>query len=144
MCVIILFCVLLYHFCVLLSSICCALGQNVVLIVHLDVFLSGNFAGYDCSECKFGWTGPNCNLRKAPVTRKNIMSLSEEERRIFLDALQLSKHSIHPEYVIATEHWLGLIDRQTNQTRFSNISVYDLFVWQHYYSVRDTLLGEEG
>ncbi|TTH08273.1 L-dopachrome tautomerase [Bagarius yarrelli] len=92
-------------------------------------------------ECKLGWTGPNCNLRKAPVIRKNIMSLSVEERQIFLEALQRSKHTIHPQYVIATEHWLGLIDRQTNQTHFSNISVYDLFVWQHYYSVRDTLLG---
>lgn len=106
--------------------------------------MSGNFAGYDCGECKFGWTGPDCNLRKAPVTRKNILSLSVEEREIFLEALQRSKRTIHPQYVIATEHWLGLIDRETNQTRFSDITVYDLFVWQHYYSVRDTLLGEEG
>ncbi|KAF5880183.1 L-dopachrome tautomerase, partial [Clarias magur] len=100
-----------------------------------------NFAGFDCGECKFGWTGPNCNLRKAPVIRRNIMSLSVDERQVFLEALQRSKRTVHPQYVIATQHWLGLIDRETNQTRFSNISVYDLFVWQHYYSVRDTLLG---
>ncbi|XP_062862109.1 L-dopachrome tautomerase isoform X2 [Trichomycterus rosablanca] len=69
------------------------------------------------------------------------MSLSDKERQDFLEALQRSKRTMHPDFVIATEHWLGLVDPETNQTRFSNISVYDLFVWQHYYSVRDTLLG---
>lgn len=122
------------------------MGQNYTDSVshYLCVLFSGNFAGFDCGECKFGWTGPNCNLRKAPVIRRNIMSLSVDERQVFLEALQRSKRTVHPQYVIATEHWLGLIDRETNQTRFSNISVYDLFVWQHYYSVRDTLLGEKG
>ncbi|XP_062408403.1 tyrosinase [Sardina pilchardus] len=102
---------------------------------------AGNYMGYDCGDCKFGFFGANCAERRESV-RRNILQLSVPERQRFISYLNLAKTSISPDYVIIT----GTYEQMENGSRpmFADVSVYDLFVWMHYYVSRDTLLGGPG
>lgn len=98
----------------------------------------GNFMGFNCGECKFGFSGLNCTERQLR-TRRNIFQLTTSEKDKFLAYLNLAKNTPIEDYVIAT----GTYTQMNNGSNpmFRNINVYDLFVWMHYYASRDTLLG---
>lgn len=102
---------------------------------------AGNYMGFDCGDCKFGFFGANCAERRESV-RRNILQLSVPERQRFISYLNLAKTSVSPDYVIIT----GTYEQMENGTRplFADVSVYDLFVWMHYYVSRDALLGGPG
>ncbi|XP_029108109.1 5,6-dihydroxyindole-2-carboxylic acid oxidase [Scleropages formosus] len=101
---------------------------------------SGNFSGFDCGRCRHGFAGVNCEQR-VPVVRRNVMLLSPEEKRAFVDALDQAKRTVHPDLVIATRRYPELFGPDGNATQFENISIYNYFVWSHYYSVGKTFLG---
>ncbi|KAI1902179.1 hypothetical protein AGOR_G00042030 [Albula goreensis] len=90
-----------------------------------------NFDSYDCSRCKFGYKGDNCTERQHYV-RREILTLSPEERTRYIDNLHKAKVSRSERYVIL------IVDRDKPQNnellKFENASVYDLFVWVHYYA----------
>nr|XP_023648450.1 tyrosinase-like [Paramormyrops kingsleyae] len=99
---------------------------------------AGNYMGFNCGECKFGYFGANCAERR-DLIRRNIFHLSTSERQKFISYINLAKNTISSDYVIAT----GTYEQMGNGTNpmFSDINVYDLFVWMHYYVSRDALLG---
>ncbi|XP_069621025.1 5,6-dihydroxyindole-2-carboxylic acid oxidase [Ranitomeya imitator] len=100
----------------------------------------GRFYGYNCGSCRPGWIGDNCD-QPLVVVRRNVLDLRAEEKQRFVSALDLAKNTLHPDYVIATRHHNELIDQERNTTNFENISIYDFFVWTHFYSVSETFLG---
>ena len=52
---------------------------------------SGNYGGYNCMECDFGWEGTDCQTRKEPVIRKHFASLTKTEKNAFVDATKATK-----------------------------------------------------
>ncbi|XP_034779357.1 tyrosinase-like isoform X1 [Acipenser ruthenus] len=98
----------------------------------------GNFMGYNCGDCKFGFFGPNCDERRESI-RRSIFHLTTAEKNKFIAYLNLAKNTVSTDYVIATGTYIQMNNGSTPM--FRNISVYDLFVWMHYYASRDTLLG---
>uniref|UniRef100_UPI0037E9496D 5,6-dihydroxyindole-2-carboxylic acid oxidase-like n=1 Tax=Semicossyphus pulcher TaxID=241346 RepID=UPI0037E9496D len=100
---------------------------------------NNNFGGFSCGRCKHGWTGFNCD-QKVSVVRRNVMLLSPEEKRAFVNALDQAKRTVHPEIVIATRRTPEIFGPD-GTTMFENITIYNYFVWSHYFSVSKTFLG---
>uniref|UniRef100_A0A3P8TXL8 Tyrosinase copper-binding domain-containing protein n=1 Tax=Amphiprion percula TaxID=161767 RepID=A0A3P8TXL8_AMPPE len=91
----------------------------------------GNYDGYDCSQCLPGWTGSQC-LQRHHVERKEITDLSDSERETFISSLHQAKHSPSGRYMILTSNDTTVVGNSV----FHNTSVYDLYVWMHYYSAK--------
>ncbi|XP_001512017.2 tyrosinase [Ornithorhynchus anatinus] len=96
------------------------------------------FMGFHCGDCKFGLRGANCTAQRLLV-RRSIFELTGAEKDRFLAYLVLAKRSTSRDYVIATGTYAQM--GNGSSPMFRDISVYDLFVWMHYYVSRDTLLG---
>ncbi|XP_041438658.1 tyrosinase-like [Xenopus laevis] len=101
----------------------------------------GNFMGYNCADCKFGFRGPNCTERRTMV-RKEIFRMSSAEKSKFIAYLDLAKHTTSRDYVIVTGTYAQM--NNGSNPMFADVSVYDLFVWMHYYASRDAFIGEDG
>ncbi|XP_005996301.1 tyrosinase [Latimeria chalumnae] len=100
---------------------------------------NNNFMGYNCGDCRFGYFGSTCSEKKLSV-RKNIFQLTTAEKNKFLAYLNLAKHTVSKDFVIATGTYTQMNNGSTPM--FRDINVYDLFVWMHYYASRDTMLGQ--
>ncbi|XP_071780728.2 tyrosinase-like [Centroberyx gerrardi] len=102
---------------------------------------AGNFMGFNCADCKFGYFGVNCNERRESL-RRNIFHLSRAERLRFVSYLNLAKQTVSTDYVVATGTYQEM--ENGSSPMFADVSVYDVFVWMHYYVSRNALLGGPG
>lgn len=73
--------------------------------------------------------------------RRNLLDLSAEEKNHFVQALDMAKRTIHPQFVIASRRSEEILGPDGSTPQFENISIYNYFVWTHYYSVKKTFLG---
>lgn len=69
------------------------------------------------------------------------MQMSPEEKRAFVNALDRAKRTVHPDLVICTRRYQELFGLDGNTVQCENITVYNFFVWTHYYSVGKTYMG---
>ncbi|XP_020778725.1 tyrosinase-like [Boleophthalmus pectinirostris] len=102
---------------------------------------TGNFMGFSCADCKFGFSGVNCNERRESL-RRNVFHLSRAERIRLISYLNLAKQTISQDYVVPTGTYQEMENGST--PLFADVSVYDVFVWMHYYVSRNALLGGPG
>ncbi|CAJ0960675.1 unnamed protein product [Ranitomeya imitator] len=96
----------------------------------------GNYSGFDCGDCKFGFHGEKCD-RKKIVLRREIRELTVLEQKRLFSYLALAKTTKSQDFVV-----LSTGDRYHRETyRFVDASLYDVFVWMHYYSMKPIMIN---
>ena len=92
---------------------------------------SGNYGGYDCSWCTYGYYGEGCGT-KAILPRKPVRDFTDEEWENFINILRLTKTHNSGYKVVLEESLPGTAD-----IAISNISLFDLMIWMHHYAAKD-------
>ena len=97
---------------------------------------TGNYAGYDCGRCKYGYHGEDCsnfNIKE----RKSLSELSAEDWKNYVNILSKSKIHNSGYKVFLKEPEQKAYDIMLSLLQPTPISLYDLFIWQHHYAAKD-------
>lgn len=99
---------------------------------------TGNFGGYDCGDCKFGYTGTNCDEKKNRE-RKSLKVLTDDEWKEYRGTLDAAKNMESTRYMVVTESYreMGTSREMALENALKNITVYDLFIWLHHFAAKD-------
>ncbi|XP_068091342.1 tyrosinase-like [Hyperolius riggenbachi] len=96
----------------------------------------GNYSGFDCGDCKYGIHGGKCD-RKNMIVRRELRELSFLEQKRLFSYLALTKTTKSRDFVV-----LSTGDRFHRETyRFVDASLYDVFAWMHYYSMKALMIN---
>ena len=90
-----------------------------------------NYAGVDCSRCKYGHYGTNCN-QKQVLPRINILTFNDADWAKYIDTLKRARTYPSGYKVILQE-----TNPATTGLQMADINLYDLFVWLHHYAAKD-------
>ena len=93
---------------------------------------NGNYGGYDCGRCRYGYYGSDCS-QKQVLPRRPIHEYTDEEWNEFIEIIRLSK-TYQSDYVVILEE----ARPGTSNVSMSNISLYDMFVWLHHFAAKDS------
>ena len=88
-----------------------------------------------CQDCAFGYMGEKCQ-RKKENKRRNALTLTEEEKLKYREIVIKSRF-VKSDYVVQAN--MFDVDPTTKYT-FYDTTVYEYFIWHHYYSARSTIL----
>ena len=92
-----------------------------------------NFAGYDCSRCKFGYYGSQCSEKRI-FPRKPVRELTDEEWDDFINILRLTRSRDSGYRVVLQETRPG-----NANLMMTNVSLYEYFTWLHHYASKDSV-----
>ncbi len=99
----------------------------------------GHYHGHMCQNCQFGYRGKNCQ-EKYTIQRRNVLTLHEEEKKNFITILLQARNTIS-DFVIQND----IIDIDPSRDyKYTEVSVYEYFIWHHAYAARATLPRESG
>ena len=90
---------------------------------------NGNYGGYDCLDCKFGYGGNDCNNKLTNRVRRSIATLSDDWPA-YIEQLKKAKHRPYSRYKV----YIG--GNLQNEASYVNVSLYDTFAWIHHYVSR--------
>ena len=93
---------------------------------------NGNYGGYDCSRCKYGYYGSNC-IKDQNFPRRSIHDLDYFEWHDYIEILNMTRTYPSGYKVVLNESRPGSTNIMT-----VNISLYDLFVWRHHYAAKNS------
>ena len=93
----------------------------------------GNYGGYNCLECDFGWAGDDCQSPKQPVVRRRFSSLSENEKSELITATRNLKTEMGIWSVIVEEP----SNYDSGTVTLQDVSTYDMFTFLHAYVARE-------
>ena len=91
---------------------------------------SGNFDGFDCSECKFGYSGENCQTKLSPIMRTSVESMSTTDWQKYNMYLLSAKNNVSQRYMVYNGGHKRL------PSSYANVTLYNLAVWMHHYIAR--------
>ncbi|XP_067835044.1 tyrosinase-like [Heptranchias perlo] len=92
---------------------------------------TGNFAGFDCGECKEGYRGADCQ-RWVVTVRLGVHEMDQAARSRFIDQLLLAKNTVSERYMVLTSPRTS----DVNSYSFHNATVYDVCTWVHYIAAK--------
>lgn len=87
---------------------------------------NGNYDGFDCGECKFGYQGEDCQTKKPTSNRGTVESIGWEKYNRQLQTIKTT-----------TSRYKVFIGGDATQTnRYKNVNLYNLIVWMHHFAAR--------